>query len=271
VFTTGMVNGTQTVGINGELIVDGTILARHLAANQLTVGENVAMGPNAYISWSNVSGRPNTTYIDANGIYTGELTADQVTAGTFTGRTFQTTASTSADRIIIDAATNRQTFTGLNRQSGGTYVNIAQFGTKATTGLENYTSIISAGDDVTGVVLLPGGYSVDPSTASDLVGIQGKSALSYGIVGTSIQSIGVRGSSSTGRGVFGYSRSNYGGEFQTGGGSTTPGKAPLRVVPASDDSVPNHAADIGALWVTSTGILYINTSGSTTWQKVGAQ
>lgn len=271
VFTTGMVNGTQTVGINGELIVDGTILARHLAANQLTVGENVAMGPNAYISWSNVSGRPNTTYIDENGIYTGTLTADQVTAGTFTGRTFQTTASTSADRIIIDAATNRQTFTGLNRQSGGTYVNIAQFGTKATTGLENYTSIISAGDDVTGVVLLPGGYSVDPSTASDLVGIQGKSALSYGIVGTSIQSIGVRGSSSTGRGVFGYSRSNYGGEFQTGGGSTTHGKAPLRVVPASDESVPNHAADIGALWVTSTGILYINTSGSTTWQKVGAQ
>ncbi|HQO61554.1 MAG TPA: hypothetical protein PLT33_11860 [Deltaproteobacteria bacterium] len=35
-FIIGMVNGTSTVGINGALIVDGTILARMIAANQIT-------------------------------------------------------------------------------------------------------------------------------------------------------------------------------------------------------------------------------------------
>lgn len=35
-FIIGMVNGTSTVGIDGALIVDGTILARMIAANQIT-------------------------------------------------------------------------------------------------------------------------------------------------------------------------------------------------------------------------------------------
>lgn len=129
VFTVGTLNGTTgTVGVNGNMVLDGTLYARHIAANQLVVGDNVAMGANAYISWSNVqskptfssvatsgsyadlsgqptiptntnqltdgaglgqtaawtgvSGRPNTTYIDANGIYTGQLTTNQLVAGT---------------------------------------------------------------------------------------------------------------------------------------------------------------------------------------------
>lgn len=45
IFTVGTVNGSTAVGINAsDLIVDGTILARHLAANQLTVGTNVGLG-----------------------------------------------------------------------------------------------------------------------------------------------------------------------------------------------------------------------------------
>ncbi len=35
-FTTGLVGGTATVGINGNLLVDGTILARSLAVSQLS-------------------------------------------------------------------------------------------------------------------------------------------------------------------------------------------------------------------------------------------
>jgi hypothetical protein len=65
----------------------------------LTVGGNVAMGSNAYISWANVTSQPfipsqytdsaalaawvasgYKTYIDGNGIYTGTLTANQINA-----------------------------------------------------------------------------------------------------------------------------------------------------------------------------------------------
>lgn len=35
-FVIGLVNGVSTVGINGNLIVDGTILARHIVADSIT-------------------------------------------------------------------------------------------------------------------------------------------------------------------------------------------------------------------------------------------
>lgn len=35
-FIVGLVNGVSTVGINGDLIVDGTILARHIAVSSLS-------------------------------------------------------------------------------------------------------------------------------------------------------------------------------------------------------------------------------------------
>lgn len=38
-FIVGLVNGVSTVGINGNLLVDGTILARHIAANTITANK----------------------------------------------------------------------------------------------------------------------------------------------------------------------------------------------------------------------------------------
>lgn len=51
----------------------------------------------------------------------------------------------------------------------------------------------------------------------------------------------------------------------------TYGKGPIKLVPSTSSAAPTHSADLGTLWVTSAGVLYINTSNSTTWQKVGAQ
>lgn len=50
-FAVGLVNGTKTVGINGDLVVDGTILARHIAAatitaDKLTVSNLAAISAN---------------------------------------------------------------------------------------------------------------------------------------------------------------------------------------------------------------------------------
>lgn len=110
----------------GKLIVDGSILARHIKANQLEVGDNVKvadgsiharhiktdelevgknikMGTNAVISWEKVSNKPtpqqlgalpaNTpkvTKIDNNGVYTGTVKADQITGNEISGKTIKT-------------------------------------------------------------------------------------------------------------------------------------------------------------------------------------
>ena len=74
------------------------ITAQSIDTSTLIVGDNIAMGPNAVISWGQVDGRPNTTYIDENGIYTGELTAEQITAGKISADMIDTT-NLYAERI----------------------------------------------------------------------------------------------------------------------------------------------------------------------------
>lgn len=86
--------------------------------------------------------------------------------------------------------------------------------------------------------------------------------------------------SASGFGVTGLTSSGFGVYGQTGGGggygvyaenTSTSSGAPLVVVASISAAVPSHTAAKGSLWVTSGGVLYINTNGSTTWQKVGAQ
>ncbi len=48
-------------------------------------------------------------------------------------------------------------------------------------------------------------------------------------------------------------------------------KGPISLGASSSADAPTHSANKGTLWVTSAGILYINTDGSTTWAKVGGQ
>lgn len=83
IIVTGQINGSPAAGVNGDMIVDGTILARCIAADQFVVGDNVAMGENATIEWAQVDNAPNATHLDEDGIYTGTLTADQVEATNF--------------------------------------------------------------------------------------------------------------------------------------------------------------------------------------------
>jgi hypothetical protein len=59
----------------------------------------------------------------------------------------------------------------------------------------------------------------------------------------------------------------YGGSF----GCLPGGWGPVVLGESSSSAAPTHYAPLGTLWVTSAGILYINTSNGTTWQKVGAQ
>ena len=87
----------------------------------------------------------------------------------------------------------------------------------------------------------------------------GETKNAWAVWGKSVSSIG----------VYGQSSSYIGGYFITFG--TGGGAAPLVLAPAASASAPTHTANLGSLWVTSAGVLYINTSNSTTWEKVGAQ
>lgn len=81
-------------GITTDQITAGTALIGAALIETLTVGDNVVMGPDAYISWANVTEQPTiistadalaawvasdyATYIDEDGIYTGVLGANDV-------------------------------------------------------------------------------------------------------------------------------------------------------------------------------------------------
>lgn len=55
VFTVGTINGSPAVGVEGDLIIDGSISARSIITSELIVGDNITMGPDAEISWSKVT------------------------------------------------------------------------------------------------------------------------------------------------------------------------------------------------------------------------
>lgn len=88
--TTGFVDGKfkGNGDFSGHSIEDLTIGADKIKVNELVVGDNIAMGPNAYISWNNVTNQPNigqialdkinTTYIDANGVWTPNVYAKNI-------------------------------------------------------------------------------------------------------------------------------------------------------------------------------------------------
>jgi hypothetical protein len=86
------------------------ITAKSIETSGLIVGDNIQMGPNAILSWEQVDGRPNTTYIGPDGIYTGSITAEQIDVGTLTGFTIQTAALGA--RLILNANGIRSYLTG---------------------------------------------------------------------------------------------------------------------------------------------------------------
>ena len=129
-------------------------------------------------------------------------------------------------------------------------------------GWVEYASIglkTGGGDDRVIDVNVTGAINGITSTSSG-----GRGILGVGVVGVEgyvngTDRVGVRGIALAGSGTDGYGGAFYGG------------KAPIKLNPSDSASAPSHSADKGSLWLTSACVLYVNTDGSTTWQKVGAQ
>lgn len=99
-------NGVFLGKVYTDNLVVGNAKISTAMIETLVVGKNVQMGENAYISWNQIEDRPyipqtasdvgalpkdspKLTYIDAYGIYTGTINANQITAGTISGDLIQ--------------------------------------------------------------------------------------------------------------------------------------------------------------------------------------
>jgi hypothetical protein len=218
--------------------------------------------------------------VDSGNVYIStafikELNADIINAGTLTGRTVRTAAS--GERFEVSADSDRAVFYDAN---GDVAITI---GTGATGLGQNALAVIGAGNTTANLVGLYA-YSYNSvgvqGGSGDGNGVSGysDSTYSYGVYGTSSENFGVCGRGKKG-GIYGGSATDpsnpcYGGVFEGSdyiqNMTTYTDKAPIRLMPSMSASAPTHSADVGALWVTSAGVLYICT-GTTNWTKVGAQ
>ena len=231
----------------------GTAVANSL----LTTAINSAA---ATAVWANITNRPNTTYIGADGIYTGTLVAENIIAGTITGfdiigSTFQTAAS--GKRIDINETTSGEmTFYGdrgdgtvealatIGIQSNGSDFVVGKFGsgnlgsTRIGVYAESYNQTA-----VSGVT----------KGAGNAIAGQG-TGYGTGILGISNQGIGVSASSALGYSIF--------------SGCAAGTIAPLCLQISVSASAPSHVAQPGSFWVTSGGALYYR--NGTGWQLLKA-
>lgn len=247
-FMVGSVAGVPSVGINGQLVVDGTLLARHIAANQLTVGDNVAMGPNAYISWANVTSQPTipdadyitditqntitTSYVNALNVTAASVAAENIIGSTITGKNI--VSSTEARRIELTAGIN----TGLHFYYDGSYA----------ASINPYTKglMLKSGCFISGTLI----SSKDPSYQGASWQLY-QSDVEFPTDPTYV------------------ARFNGGSGTGSGGVVVESTIAPITIVPSINASAPTHGAPNGTLWVTGAGVLYIHMYGQ--WTKVGAQ
>jgi len=172
----------------------------------------------------------------------GSLNADDISAGTITGRTLQTAAS--GQRFVVSASDTRAHF------------------------------YADRGDAVIGEIASIGNTTVGSYTAVGVFGSMISGFSASGVYGLSYAGNGVIGITQTGVGIYGIAvgDSAFGGAFSGGYGIHTVGlKSPIRLVPDSSAAGPTHTALNGSFWVTSLGKLCINTDSGTTWSYCAYQ
>jgi len=216
-------------------------------------------------------------YDDAHGSYEEAFSIDDSGSAKFSGAVQASsfiTATTGKRMEINPSDDNEMHFYG---DQGDT--NITEL---ATIGIRSY-----GGDNTIGFF---GNYQLTYTAVAALSGTgtglfarsEGTAILALSVDGSPIEtestngiagrfesqtSFGMAGFSTDSYGSYAYSGLDVGGFFGCGSG----GKGPIYLLPSTSSSAPVHSADKGTLWVTSTAVLYINTNGSTTWGKVGAQ
>lgn len=248
-----------------ELQSEGLIKVIGGNGYDLTLGQQVDGGTTYIQRFGNESTSDwvFTIDVDGNATYSGALNA---ATGTFLGNLQSGSYKTSVTGKRVEINPSNDNEIHFYGDRGDTTIEeLATIGIK-TSGSDaviGYFGTTSVGNSR--IALYGNSYSG--------IAIVGVSTSTRGVWGFSTSSNGVQGTSTSGNGVYGISSSGIGVIASSGtyGMSTTGSTSPLRLVPSAVAAAPTHSALAGSLWVTSTGVLYINATGGTTWQKVGAQ
>ena len=161
--------------VNGEAIVN-LLYAEGIDVNNLVVGENVSMGPNAKIAWSNVTGTDNiankndipsdeyitqitkntvtTEYVNSLKVTADRVDAEKITGDTFSGKKYISNYSgdsstlvyctkIDASEIITTAASGKGTLNGalLKLEKSTSYSKIEGPVIESNKGVLDYTKI----------------------------------------------------------------------------------------------------------------------------------
>lgn len=105
IFTAGTINGVNSVGISGDLIIDGSILARNIGTNEIiTQSANIKDGiiTNAKIA-SLDAGKITSGYISADRIQAGTIAVDKLTTGEFKSKIFTISVESGSGDSVIRA------------------------------------------------------------------------------------------------------------------------------------------------------------------------
>lgn len=184
-----------------------------------------------------------------------------ITGSTITGSTLQT--ATTGQRFIVSAVDGEAHFYG--DRGDGTIEELATVGISETgsdwvigrfgSSQSTHVAINAEAKGSTSVIQAISHPSVPLTGAA----ITASSDIGVAVIATTASGAAVIGQASDG---------GYGGRFNEVSGTAG---APILIAPRSTPGAPTHAAGKGALAVDSNGVLYINISGSTVWQKVGTQ
>ena len=271
-YTSGVFKTAVDPSATGGLIINNTSITGYNTSGDIRF-QSIFSGANqGDLLIGDYAGDKGCFYDQSAGTFSirGALNADDLAAGTITSRTLQTAAS-GARTVISQADGETHIYADIGGGDvqeaitlgvsliGSDYI-LGNFGNTDSwrTGVKGTSKSYYGvwGVSVNGVGVLGEGYSS---------GVYGYSSAGNGTDGSSVSGYGAVGISTNGRGVHGSSTNGYGGYF------LGPSVGPICLYPSSSASAPSHSADKGTLWVTSAGLLYINTNGSTTWAKVGAQ
>ncbi len=236
VFTVGTLNGVSTVGIDGNVIVDGSVSAKSLIADSAMLD-----------------------FLNARKIVAGSVTADNVTAGTFTGSTFQTAAT--GTRFVVSSTDNLAHFYGYDY---GVLKEIVTLGAAINNDIRGVYAVTTDGAKTTNYYPFQFGAieGYNPATRSGGCAVLGTSLTLPAVVGVGQSGPGVSAASETGYSVIAYCAKPTGSQLVLPDNT-----APLLIMPSAASGVPTHAALMGAMWVTSTGDFY-GCKGGTMWVKI---
>jgi hypothetical protein len=173
--------------INGGQIETNTIGATSIKTSELIVGTNVTMGANAVISWGNVTSKPtipNSTYIDANGVYTGTISANKITGGTITGVTLNGTTINSSGSLgstsIVGDSISSSDQNGRDLKISSGLMQISDTYSSITTTITSGNMYFSVGNLTAGLSMSSNNLYLQSTIGSVVIGQSGQTTAIQG-------------------------------------------------------------------------------------------